>query len=241
MSPRGRSQFRILRQGESGNRLSRLLDRSSGYSLLGLLVIALLLGAAHAVQPGHGKTLVAATVLGEHGSRLRGLVLALVTTLTHTGSVLLVGAGLWWTRSLRFGSIHVGMAHAAGFAIAAVGLWRLGRHLAGHGEHDGHEPSAVRWGGRGLIGLGVAGGLVPCWDAVGLILVAEAVGRLALGMVLLLAFGLGMAAVLVLVGWLAAHLQRWLEDPQREGLWEHRLGIFSGLVLTAIGMYFLAL
>ena len=41
--------------------------------------------------------------------------------------------------------------------------------------------------------LGLAGGLVPCWDAVLLIVLAEALGRLRLGLVLLAAFSLGMA------------------------------------------------
>jgi nickel/cobalt exporter len=204
-------------------------------------MLALGLGAVHALQPGHGKTLVAAGVLGEHGSWLRGLLLGLLITLTHTGSVLLVALGLWVTQTRRYGSIHQGLAHAAGFVIAAIGLWRLGRHLAGHGEHS-HEPAPPR--SSGLVGLGVAGGLVPCWDAVVLIILAEAIGRLALGLVLLIAFGLGMALVLVAVGMLAAQVRGLLVpgrggDVESYGAWERRLGIASGLALAAIGVYLL--
>ena len=140
------------------DRLSRLLDRASGVSLLGLALIAFGLGAAHAIQPGHGKTLVAATVVAERGTWLRGALLAVITTLTHTGSVVLVAAGLWWARTSRFGAIHVGLAHAAGFLIAAIGLWRLGRHLAGFGEHDGDDHAPADLGARGVVGLGVRGG-----------------------------------------------------------------------------------
>ncbi len=125
----------------------------------------------------------------------------------------------------------------AGFLIAAIGLWRLGRHLAGYGEHDREEIDPAPRGARGLVGLGVAGGLVPCWDAVGLVVLAEAVGRLALGVALLVAFGLGMAAVLVAVGWLAARLRRGLVRRGAGDAWEDRLGIASGLVLAAIGLY----
>ncbi len=225
----------------ASDRLSKLLDRSAEISLLGLALIAFALGAAHAVQPGHGKTLVAATVLGERGGWLRGAALAVVTTLAHTGSVLIVAAGLWWTRSARHGEIHLGLSHVAGFVIASVGLWRLGRHLAGYVEHDARDFERAGSSGRGVLGLGVAGGLVPCWDAVGLIVLAEAVGRLALGVALLFAFGLGMASVLVLVGALAARLQGFLMRPAREERWERRLGLFSGLVLSTIGVYFLVL
>jgi ABC-type nickel/cobalt efflux system permease component RcnA len=203
-----------------------------------LLLVAVGLGGAHAIQPGHGKTLVAATVLGDRGSWLRGTVLALVTTLTHTGSVVLIAAALWWTRSTRFSEIHLVLARVAGFSIAAIGLWRLGRHLAGHGEHpDDFAPEHGEPSRHGLLWLGVAGGLVPCWDAIGLIVLAAAWGKPGLGLILLLAFSLGMALVLVLVGALAARFRRWLESGRGARGWEHRLGIASGLVLTAIGLY----
>ena len=69
--------------------LSRLLDRS-GASVLGLWLIALSLGAAHAIQPGHGKSLVAAASVGERGGWMRGVVLALAITAAHIGGVLAV-------------------------------------------------------------------------------------------------------------------------------------------------------
>jgi ABC-type nickel/cobalt efflux system permease component RcnA len=206
---------------------------------MALSLIALGLGAAHAIQPGHGKTLVAATVVGEGGTWFHGALLAIVTTLTHTGSVMLVAIGLWWTNSTRFNDVHLGLMHAAGFVIAAIGAWRLGRHVAGLGEHDAGGALDFRRDPRGVIGLGIAGGLVPCWDAVGLILLAEAVGRLSLGIALLVAFGAGMAIVLVAVGWAAARVRSLVEDPRLDTAWERRLGIASSLILAAIGVYLL--
>ena len=91
-----------------------------------------------------------------------------------------------------------------------------------------------------LIGLGVAGGLVPCWDAIGLIVLANAVGRLALGVLLLLAFSLGMAVVLIAVGWAATRLRRLVETRDRNVPWERALGTLSGLLLAAIGLFVLA-
>jgi ABC-type nickel/cobalt efflux system permease component RcnA len=91
-----------------------------------------------------------------------------------------------------------------------------------------------------MIGLGVAGGLVPCWDAIGLIVLANAVGRLALGVLLLLAFSLGMAVVLIAVGWAATRLRRLVEARDRNASWERALGSLSGLLLAAIGLFVLA-
>jgi cytochrome c biogenesis protein CcdA len=83
-----------------------------------------------------------------------------------------------------------------------------------------------------------------------LVVLAEATGRLLLGIALLLAFGLGMALVLVAVGVAAARIRGRLVDGHGNGAgrgaetygpWERRLGIASGLVLAAIGVYLLGL
>ncbi|MEO6808322.1 MAG: ABC transporter permease, partial [Isosphaeraceae bacterium] len=216
--------------------LSRLLDRAGGSSVGLLWLLALTLGIAHAVQPGHGKTLIAAATAGGRGRPLDGVLLALVTTLVHFGSVLVIALGLWATRSTRYADWNSALARSAGFTIAAVGLWRVGRHLAGYGEHDGPDADP---GGRGLLGLGVAGGLVPCWDAILLIVLAEAMGRLGLGLILLTAFSLGMAVVLIAVALAASRLRRSVMLRNQGANWGRRLGLASGLVLTLIGLVLL--
>ena len=217
--------------------LSRLLDRSRG-SLAGLWLIAMTMGAAHAIQPGHGKSLVAAASLGARGGWSRGVVLALAITSAHIGGVLTVAVLLWATRSIRYPDINRGLAYGAGFVIASIGVWRLGRHFGGHGEHA-DDPSAepTEVGTRGLIGLGLAGGVVPCWDAIVLILLAEAVGRLALGLALLSAFSLGMASVLVAVGVTASRLRGFIERRDPNGAWIRRIGLLSASAITLIGVY----
>jgi ABC-type nickel/cobalt efflux system permease component RcnA len=218
--------------------ISRLLDERAHLSWMMLVLIALGLGAAHAIQPGHGKSLVAAVSLGERGDWRRGIVLALAITLAHMGGVLAVATALWATRSSRYPDINLGLARASGFVIAAIGLWRLGRYLGGYGEHDeGPRVKPIDLGNRDLIGLGLAGGLVPCWDAVILILLAEAVGRLVLGLALLTAFSLGMACVLVAVGVMAARVRGFIRSRDDEGVWVRRLGLLSASAITVIGLY----
>lgn len=215
--------------------LSRLLDRGDRLPWFVLALIAACLGAAHAVQPGHGKTLVTAAALNPGARFYEPALLGLATTVAHVGSVLSIAAMLWYTGSSRVGTIHLGLARAAGFAVAASGLWRLGRHLGGLSEHEAEGHAIGARSLPGLIGLGLAGGMVPCWDAVGLLVMAAALGRLAAGIGLVLAFSVGMAAVLVAVGVLAWKLRTSVVAIDRNPAWQHGLGIACGGLLAVIG------
>jgi ABC-type nickel/cobalt efflux system permease component RcnA len=219
--------------------LSRLLDAASQRAWPGLLAVAVLLGAAHAIQPGHGKTLVVAATLGPSGGPLRGALLGLATATAHLTSVALVALITWATRSTQVGAVHLALARVSGFAIALVGFWRLGRHLGGFAEHPaGLE--GTRLDTRGILLLGLAGGAVPCWDAVALVILAAAIGQLPLGLGLLAAFSIGMAAVLVTAGLLASRIRdRWSISRGGE-VWSHRLGAVGGLLLGLVGLVLLS-
>ncbi len=228
-----RSSVPDSRPATSG--LSRLLDGAGGRAWPALLLASVLLGMGHAIQPGHGKTLVAAAALGPGGGPFRGAALGLVTATAHLASVALIALGVWATRAARLGEVHQALARLAGFAIAAVGAWRLGRHLAGFADHDGPGPGRAA-SGRGLLALGVAGGIVPCWDAVALLVVAAAIDRLGLGLALLAGFSLGMAAVLVAVGATAGRFRAALAPSEGRDRWERRFGIAGGAILMVIGL-----
>ena len=213
--------------------LTRLLDTKGRVSVVGWLAMAFFLGVAHAIQPGHGKTLVAAASLDGPFAASRGVGLGLITAGCHLISVVAIAALLWWFPTRQYGAIHIGIARGAGFVIAAVGSFRLGRHLAGIEPHPDRSAHLGPGGTAGLWSLGLAGGFVPCWDAVALVVLAHAVGQLAWGLTLLASFSLGLALVLVVVGWLAG---RW------RGRWAGRatsmrwIGLLSGLILIVIGL-----
>ena len=215
--------------------LSSLLDRAGDRAWPALLLGALVLGAAHALQPGHGKTIVAAAAVGQGGSPWRGAWLGLATAAVHLTSVALIAAVLAATRTSRPAEIHLALARLAGFAITSVGLWRVGRCLAGFAEHD-HRQEVEEGGPRGLLSVALAGGIVPCWDAVALILLADGLERLPLGLVLLSAFSLGMAGVLVLVGLLAGRARDRLDRSDFGGRWGRWFGLAGSLVLTIMGL-----
>ncbi len=217
--------------------LTELLDRAPKESSLFLVSLCFILGAVHAAQPGHGKTLVAMAALGQRSRPYQPVLVGLATTVTHMGSVLLIAFGLWMTTATRVADLHQGLTRVAGFAVAATGFWRMGRTLGGYDEHAVAAHPSLRPSRAGLIYLGAAGGVVPCWDAVSLVVIASALGRLQEGIVLVVAFSAGMAATLVVVGLLVWKLQARVSTSGRSLPWQQRLNLGCGLVLSALGLY----
>ena len=109
-------------------------------------------------------------------------------------------------------------------------------HDHGHGGWwtDGHTHGPVA-GRGGLIGMGVAGGLVPSPSALIVLLASIGLGRTVFGVGLVLAYGLGMAATLTVVGLLLVRLRGRLDRRAadvRGRRWLARLAV-AVPVLTA--------
>jgi ABC-type nickel/cobalt efflux system permease component RcnA len=213
--------------------LSRLLHQGDlGWSvmLLGMLA-AFAFGAVHALSPGHGKTLVAAYLVGSRGTPRHAVFLGLMVTFTHTISVFALGlVTLYLSRFVLPETITPILGAISGITIVWVGgtlLYRrtVGRKMAGppqglaHDHGDGrmhtHVPEEISVGG--LIALGASGGLVPCPSALVLLLTSVAMGRVALGLTLLTAFSAGLAVVLTAVGLAVLYAKQWLPDSARLG------------------------
>jgi ABC-type nickel/cobalt efflux system permease component RcnA len=193
--------------------LNLFLDTHQGLAVL--LLLAAGFGAAHALTPGHGKTLVAAYLIGQRGTIAHALALGLVTTLTHTGGVIILAILLAvWFRGVSPGAVQAALGLVGGLLIAGLGLWLLLQRLTGradhvhlfggHHHHHDHEPAhppmEARAGWGQIVLLGISGGIIPCWDAIAMLLLALASQRLWLGVPLLLAFSVGLASVLVVLG-----------------------------------------
>lgn len=211
-----------------GDFLSRLLhQRELTLSMILIaLVVAFGLGAAHALTPGHGKTIVAAYLVGSRGTLKHAAYLGAMVTFTHTVSVFLLGlATLFLFQYVMPEKITQGLGVVSGLSIVAIGGWMLWQRLHGilHGHSHGHGhshshshgamvhshgpggeehshdvPDEITWGS--LTALAVSGGLVPCESALVLLLSAIALGRIGLGLMLLVAFSIGLAIVLMVVG-----------------------------------------
>jgi ABC-type nickel/cobalt efflux system permease component RcnA len=234
--PPARGAAAVRSQAATRSRLSHLLGEQTRLPWFILGAVALGLGAAHALQPGHGKTLVTAVALGPDARFYQPALLGLATTLAHAGSVLLIATALWYTGATRVEALDGGLTHVAGFLIAAAGFWRLGRHFGGHGAHADEVARTQPQSNLAILGLGLAGGLVPCWDAVALLLLAAALGRLGEGVGLVLSFSAGMAAILVMVGVLAWKLKARVVGLSPASRWQYRFGVAGSLILAIIGL-----
>jgi ABC-type nickel/cobalt efflux system permease component RcnA len=245
------------------NLLGLLLDSERGFWIL--LALAAGFGAAHALTPGHGKTLVAAYLVGERGTVVHALVLGLVTTLTHTGAVLILAAGLilFFPRAVPQ-QVQAVLGLGGGLLVAGMGFWLLLRrlsggadhvHIGGHGHHHhghGHHhadhwhdehghvhplPPGQPVGWWGLVVLGMSGGIVPCWDAIAMFGFAVSAQRLWLGLPLLLAFSAGLASVLIAIGIAVVSLKGFAASHWGGSRLIRALPLVSAVLVTCLGLW----
>jgi ABC-type nickel/cobalt efflux system permease component RcnA len=110
-------------------------------STTGILAIvgAFVWGALHSLSPGHGKTVIAAYLIGERATPKHALFLALTTTVTHTLGVFALGLiTLFATRYILPQQLYPWMSLASGVIVIAIGL-NLFRSRLQH-QHIHHAP-----------------------------------------------------------------------------------------------------
>jgi nickel/cobalt exporter len=186
-----------------GDYLSRFLNHRK--LTLGMIFLAMgvafFLGAAHALTPGHGKTIVAAYLVGSRGTLKHAVFLGATVTFAHTVSVFALGfATLFLVQYIGPEKITQALGAISGLSIVAIGGWTLYKRVRSSGHSHDHTRLAeeISWGG--LAALGASGGLVPCESALVLVLSAIALGRIGLGLMLLVSFSLGLSIVLTGIG-----------------------------------------
>jgi ABC-type nickel/cobalt efflux system permease component RcnA len=241
--------------------LTAVFDSGLGLGLMLLLSAAF--GMGHAFTPGHGKTMVAAYLVGERGTVRHAVVLGLVATVAHTGSVIVLAVVIYFAYGNQPPATAQGwLTLAGGLLIAGVGLWLFlqrvrGRadhvHLFGdhhhhhgpdhdHGHHHHHHHAPVEaktgFGWARVVLLGLGGGIIPCWDAVLLFLVALSRGRVGIAIPLLVAFSFGLAAVLIGLGIGVVYANRAGGRHFGDARWFRFLPVVSAVLLLVIGVWF---
>lgn len=94
--------------------------------LLLVFGVAFILGAIHALGPGHGKSLMAAYLIGSKGRVRDAIILALTLTISHVFSVILIGfIALWVTDFFLPERINQWLGLSSGIIILVIGIWLL--------------------------------------------------------------------------------------------------------------------
>jgi nickel/cobalt exporter len=113
-----------------------------------VLLVAFAYGAAHAVGPGHGKSLVAAYLVGSHGKLAHAVLLGLTVTISHVGVVILVAAALWYW-NIQDEVVTRWISLASGLSIVGMGGWLFytrWRYGIGHSHGPGGHSHGVGHG-----------------------------------------------------------------------------------------------
>ncbi len=208
------------------NHLIKLLRQEkldSSFVVISLLV-AFLLGAAHAFSPGHGKALVASYLIGTRGAIKHSLFLGGVVTLSHISGVVIFGVlALVVSQYVLPEQYAPYIDIVSGVMILGIGV-QIGRKrflmMKSHAHHDhSHEhlhlkdDEVASW--RSLLSMGLAAGIVPCPTAFVVMITAIAINRISYGLLLIAAFSLGLAVVLSVIGMAVVKMSGHLEKFDR--------------------------
>ena len=216
-----------------------------GRSDLSLLVIlaslaaALFWGAAHALSPGHGKTIITAYLVGQRGTPRHAALLGLIVTITHTIGVFSLGlVTLALSQFIVPDRLYPWLNLVSGLLVVGIGAsvlrarWRHSRHPHHHHHHHGEDGT----GFRSLLAVGVSGGLLPCPSALVVLLAAISLHRVAFGLVLILAFSAGLALTITGIGLAAVLARTAFRRVSFEGRLVRLLPAASALVILAAGL-----
>jgi nickel/cobalt exporter len=239
-------------------------DLSLGVILVSLLIAAFW-GSVHALTPGHGKALVAGYLVGTKGTPRHAFLLGATVTVTHTFGVFALGlVTLLLSQFIVPDQLYPWLTLASGLLVVLVGFGVLrsrlrtggwadhdhgdGAHTHGahahdnhdHGEHHHHHDHAVSsddsLASKGILGVGIAAGLLPCPSALVVLLSAIAVHRVGFGFALIAAFSLGLAATITCIGLIAVLARRAFSRVSFEGRFVRALPALSALVILGVGV-----
>jgi len=229
-------------------------DVSLGVFLVSLLIAAFW-GAAHALTPGHGKAMVAAYLVGTKGTPRHAVLLGGTVTIAHTAGVFALGfVTLGLSAFIVPEQLYPWLTLVSGLLVVLVGasvlhhrLRARGRqhhhdpthdhgHERSHDHHHGHDEHDSCLTSKGILGVGVAAGLLPCPSALVVLLSAIALHRVGLGLALIVAFSLGLAATITTIGLVAVFARRTFGRLSLDGPLVRVLPAVSAALILTVGL-----
>lgn len=228
------------------------------------LPVALLLGALHALEPGHSKSMIAAFIVAVRGTTAQAVILGVSAAIGHSivvWALALIGLSLGDKLIVEHAEPWLVLASGVLIVLLGLNLIRASqrgaqghshdhRHHGGHSHEHGHghghrhrhgeDIKAIATKGgvatSTIVWFGFTGGLLPCPAAIAVLLVCLQIKAFALGIAMVAAFSAGLAATLVAVGVTAS----WGAGKAARwaGFERHaaKLPIISGLIVILAGV-----
>jgi nickel/cobalt exporter len=216
-------------------------NAASGEGVLLLMLLAAFgWGAFHAVSPGHGKAMVAAYLIGTRGRARHALALGVTVTVTHTIGVFALGVvTLALSQYVLPEDLYPWLTLISGVMVLGIGAGvlrarvRRARRRAHEHQHVHHHDLDLSW--KGLVGMGAAAGLIPCPSALVVLLAAIAQHEVALGLLLIVAFSLGLAGTLTGLGLTVVYARNLIPSRMATGRLAMALPALSALLIVGVG------
>jgi ABC-type nickel/cobalt efflux system permease component RcnA len=236
------TRVEVLSSSDGGFAALIAEDDLSVAVVLVALAIAFFWGGAHALTPGHGKAVVAAYLVGTRGTARHAVLLGGIVTITHTIGVFALGlVTLALSEFVVPDQLYPWLNLVSALLVVGVGLAVLHarfRHARSHrhGHHRHHHAPKQGQGLRGLVALGVSGGILPCPTALVVLLAAISLHRVGYGLLLILVFSLGLASVITAIGLVAVTAKRAFSRMHLDGPLVRVLPAVSALVVLGVGI-----
>jgi ABC-type nickel/cobalt efflux system permease component RcnA len=234
VAPRAEGGERVTTSRSGSDGFAGLFERgAAGEGVLFILLLAAFgWGAVHALSPGHGKAMVAAYLVGTKGKPRHAVALGATVTVAHTLGVFMLGfVTLALSQYVLPEDLYPWLNLVSGALVVAIGFavlrsrvrWAHHHHHDhghghGHGHHHHHHHDHDHTvSKRSLIGLGAAAGIIPCPSALVVLLGAISQHEVALGLLLIVAFSLGLAGTLTALGLAVVYARKLLPRLGRPG------------------------
>jgi nickel/cobalt exporter len=242
--------------------LSQIIQASAAHAWL-YLPAAVILGALHALEPGHAKSLMAAYIVSIRGTPGQAAVLGLSAAVGHTIIVCALAiAALLLGQNMIAEQAEPWLTLVSGVLVTLLALrmflrLRIGTHDHKHHHNHNHHGHSQDYGrmdherqtknrasSADIVWFGFSGGLLPCPAAIAVLLVCVQLKQFALGIAMVAAFSIGLAATLVAIGLTASCAAKkasttlpWLDRmAQRLPYLSAGIVMILGLAMTAFGL-----
>lgn len=199
------------------------------------ILTAIGIGALHSMEPGHGKSILSAYIVSSRAKVWQAIILGLISSISHALSIFFIAFLVTLSvHTLTPESFIHWIELFSGLLIITIGFSRMrklltpqiivvkkwnGSYAAKHEEHHHHfhhekQPTTLFQ----FILVGFLAGIIPCPSALAIILAAVGSHHLYLGIQLVVAFSIGGALTMSILGFMISRVSEKINQKKHTGI-----------------------